>query len=571
MVPLSDLEPTEEVVMNRGTTITLENLFFRNQVKAQAATHRKCLGDLELLVKQFGCHFVDCLFDLKIGGKNAYKSQKGQSKEQNILHAFPELARHGLYHTAKTLDRFLEFQAYFSRPNDPVPHKTVLLFVNNRLSKNKELLKALTNAYKIACLSINAKGENFFVYLEIKVSLKYVDFNRSADKYEIKIADEGTLIQEIEGQLLTEIRSKMNVKTYSTKIEKFNSFTRESLYRETGERQEPREDSRFQMRANPGKVVLENFFRSGASNRFSGATATILGQEELREGYRSGKEPGGEAPTEGAGGPDDAKLCQEFFGENKGPSHPKKVGDGATLRVFEGDQEQERALAFDLTQPETSEILSGVEFLGAVDPFQILIQKDYSLLHFQTTHFLHRYLEFEVKKVAMNPSTPTFLQILKVKDFVFEPQKFEKLTEKRDLNPKVATERMWENLKTLNQVLPAIFSAGAELSTLKILVPPFLSGLCDGEAVHFFLFRVALLPKTLAVLNFPDALAKLYLWLLREAARDFSDAFKRNMDLFYERVFFDLKRHVFGYSCTPYDDIHDILDIKNSYKLFERC
>lgn len=481
---------------------------------------------------------------------------------ENLQNAFPELSKVTISHVSKELTELVQIHIYYTLLSDKLNQKTFSLFVNNRLSKNKTLMKAVSNVYKTAAISVNSKFDNYNVFVVLKVGFKHVDFNVSADKYEVKVADEQAICQQVEETLLGELRKGMNIKSYSNKVEKFNSFSRKSLMEASSKMSVANGRigggsvdtyDKFQLRVNPNATTLESFYRSKDPVRFSGASASLtLEKESLTFDPNSGA-LGKQTDTEMSVEP--KQLKKEQLPTKRDILSPNHNNEGI----------------FELTIPQSSELLTGSGFLGCATPFEILLQNQSKLISFNSLFMLARFFEFETKKLIMDPLTETIFQLYEVESFVFEKDVFESFTINFDIDVETAISQLSANVTHLNNAIDNIFHLSPDFSKLKIIIPSFIQSFIEVEAVHFLLFKIAIIKPNLTVLSFPDALTKFFIWTLRASSRSFSFPLKRDMDCFYQKLLLEIKRRNFGYECTENDDFYEILDIKNSYKYFERC
>ena len=538
------------IARNKGTTIQLEKLFFKNPIKAIHALSKNSLNEIEQIIKIFACHFPKVHFELKINTKIVYKNSTNYSKIESINHAFCELSKVKIFEFKNVLDKFLEFNICFTRPDESFNMKSIFLFINNRMAKHKDIFKAVTNSYKQAALSINKKTENYFVLIEIRVGAKYVDFNLSANKYEIKLVDESYIASELEKNLTEQIRERMNIKTYVNKISKFNCFSKDSILSNTLPPENDTKYDKFQLRSNPTKITLEEFYKSSQNGRFSGPKNKNENIEIVLENTKFQK----------AG-----KIVRL-------PRTNQEISENYTKNLITSESEDEKkmTIVFDILIPETSVLLMKSELVGVINAFALLLQKDNLLLFLNSTFLAIRYLEKEIKHLIMKSGVGTILEGFEVSDFEFDIDVFDSYFMKYGGNPKSSFENLKLNIEKVNQEMPNVFIASDDFSSLAFSIPPFLKNFVDSDSVHFLLFRLAKIPLSLVVFNFPDCLVKFYAFIMNNI-KNLDDKLKMNLDHFYDRIFTELKKKEFGYLIEDQDDVHEILDIKNSYKYFERC
>lgn len=556
----------EPVASNRGTKLILENLFFKNKIKNQQSSVKLCLGNIEDLVKSFSCFFSQCRFAFRVNNRAVFTSLQENSRQNNILNAFPEIKKSGIFETEKKVDQCFELRFFCTKPNDELSFQKTIVFVNGRLVKHKEISKAITNAYKTSFLSINKKCEHYFVFLDVKLSLKHIDFNISADKYEVKIMDESYLIKELEDHLLNELRERMNIKSYVNKVTKFNYFHRDQLSDPLKSKNDTPKNDKYQLRSNPFRTSLEEFYKSTNSNRFSGPRVQIYNNDDDKNDHLNKREDEQSIKNLDNYG-DDLKIQnselsdpQTLLEEEK----PKRIRNEDLLK-------HEEPKLFVINHQKTSEVLINAEFLGCVDPFNILIQKDHLLILFETFNLLTKYLENEIKQLIMNAEYPSIFELFQIKDFPFDFDFFQSYCLKCDINSEESFQTLKKNIDQLQQIMPKCFDISFDLKFIKIPIPPFLINHVDSESIHFFLFRIAKMKENLSVSNYPDALTKFIVFVINTQKDSFGTNLKKNFDNFYSRIFSELKRKTFGYDFKSKDEIQEILDIKNSYKYFERC
>jgi DNA mismatch repair ATPase MutL len=253
----------EVCVVPKGTTVTLENLFFKNPTKRQLMADENQIRFIEELVKIYACYFFECQFILKINEKVIYKNDPQRSRAENLVLSFNELSGCELKMTEGMLDSKLQVGILHTKPNDAYPSKTVISFINNRLVKNAELNKTINGTYRDSAMAISKSNFGFFAFVSLKVNPKLIDFNVSANKFDVRMINEKDSMKYIDSLLSDQLRSAINVKQYTQSAVKFNYFNSKDLSRPSfGNEGSDAQNKKFHVRADPSTVTLDLIYKS---------------------------------------------------------------------------------------------------------------------------------------------------------------------------------------------------------------------------------------------------------------------------------------------------------------------
>ncbi|XP_003743640.1 DNA mismatch repair protein MLH1 [Galendromus occidentalis] len=185
----SDGKPQDDpkpVAMNRGTTISVEDLFFnvpqrRDAFRSPADEFRRC----EAVVSNYAVHFPRIGFSLSKHGENSFavNTRKNSTVLDNIRTLYgQEIARELL--SLEFVDEKISIKAtgYVTKANYSNKRRTQLvLFINNRLVECAAIRGCLDVVYQ----RYLRKDDHPFVYLSLEMPPENVDVNLHPTKSEV--------------------------------------------------------------------------------------------------------------------------------------------------------------------------------------------------------------------------------------------------------------------------------------------------------------------------------------------------------------------------------------------------
>lgn len=222
----------------------------------------------------------------------------------------------------------------------------------------------------------------------------------------------------------------------------------------------------------------------------------------------------------------------------------------------------------------TDPMLLNCEFIGSIDPFTILIQFEDRLIKMNGFNLLVSYMEYLTGNLIESDSEEHEFNVCTIASAVYDPAAISKQfnTSSHD---GVIFERTcnWlsDSPTKLNQYLN--FNSVKNEVTFPMLeiLRPFLS----KRAINYLLFLFANNQSKDELFFFQNTVVKINVFLMVEALKKILGHedrwFKKEMDFFYKMLFYKLKKKEFSYAFQPTDEVQIILNIKDVYKLFERC
>ncbi|XP_022662624.1 DNA mismatch repair protein MLH1-like isoform X1 [Varroa destructor] len=268
------------VAMNRGTTITVEDLFFnvpqrRQAFRSTADEFRRC----ETLVSNYAVHFPSIGFTLSKSGELSYavNTQKKSSVIENIraLHG-QEIARE-LLPLEFTDDKIsLRVKGYISKANYSSKRRTqFILFINNRLVDSGAIRNCLDTIYQ----RYLRKDDKPFIYLSLTMPTENVDVNVHPTKSEVGFLHQEYILEKLQGAVDKTLFDCDSSRHYLTKQpvlsfgnelgdaqeSRRSEKTQEPAVDGNGKHQQPRDDKGV-VRTDSSQEKLTTFFSQQVTN-----------------------------------------------------------------------------------------------------------------------------------------------------------------------------------------------------------------------------------------------------------------------------------------------------------------
>jgi hypothetical protein len=266
---------------------------------------------------------------------------------------------------------------------------------------------------------------------------------------------------------------------------------------------------------------------------------------------------------------------------SNGPTHEKldsyfnqpNTHNSTKRGIVAEDGPLDPALRLDAT-PKTDPMLLKCDFIGSIDPFNILIQFEDQLLKFNSFNLLKANIDHLATSLLEFDSEEHELNICTIAKAPFEPE-----TIAKTFNTPLPNEQTFQRNCAWLSTSPTNYSQylNVDLDNNEVTFPmlEILKPFLNKRAIHYLLFLFASNTKTDEYGFFRDTVVKFNVFLLVESLEKANDSddrwFKKEIDLLYKVLFYKLKRKEFAYAFEAADDVQSILNIKDVYKLFERC
>ena len=222
----------------------------------------------------------------------------------------------------------------------------------------------------------------------------------------------------------------------------------------------------------------------------------------------------------------------------------------------------------------TDHVLLNSEFVGSINAFSILLQFEDQLVKMNAFNLLVQYLEYLAGSLINSASQEIEFSFCTIASASYQPEAI-----KEHFNSTAHNETTFNRSCVLLHASPLKLSQYLDFDSLKRevtfpmleILRPFL----NKRAIHYLFFLFASNQSQNELEFFISTVAKLHVFLMVESLKKPVDSedrwFKREIDHFYKMLFLRLKRKEFVYAILPVDDVQIILNIKDVYKLFERC
>jgi DNA mismatch repair protein MLH1 len=170
----------------RGTTITVEDLFFnvvirRKAMKSANEEYHRCLD----IMLRYSIHFAGISFTCKKAGAGTpdLHTQSGASKLDNIRLSFGSAVGNEVLPLEGRLDTLnCSFSGLCSNANFNMKKFVFILFINNRLVESTSLRSAIDSVYS----KYLPKLTHPFVYLALDIAAHSIDVNVHPTKREVR-------------------------------------------------------------------------------------------------------------------------------------------------------------------------------------------------------------------------------------------------------------------------------------------------------------------------------------------------------------------------------------------------
>ncbi|KAG9440244.1 hypothetical protein H6P81_020409 [Aristolochia fimbriata] len=210
----------------KGTQIMIENLFYN--MTARRKTLQNSNDDYSKivdLISRFSIHHVKVSFSCRKHGSNRpdVHTVGTSSKLDAIRSVYGVSVSHDLMEVAASDDNpsrsVFKMEGLISNANYVAKKTIMVLFVNDRLVE----CTALKRAIEVVYAATLPKASKPFIYMSIVLPQQHVDVNIHPTKREVSLLNQESLIDIIQSEVESKLRSSNTTRTFQTQI--INPFT----------------------------------------------------------------------------------------------------------------------------------------------------------------------------------------------------------------------------------------------------------------------------------------------------------------------------------------------------------
>ncbi|TIA88817.1 hypothetical protein E3P99_02348 [Wallemia hederae] len=213
----SDGEQVEEpapAAGNRGTTITVQDLFFNVPMRRRALkSANEEYARIVDVVTRYAVHYPTVSFVCKKANANVpdVSTLSKSSTQMNIKALFgPQVAKELLLLECSNEALDYKCTGYATSTNYASKRTTMLVFINHRLVDCPSLKRNIENAYS----ALLPKGSHPFVYLSLEIPAQNIDVNVHPTKSQVHFINEDDIIETIAEALGTKLAASNTSKSY---------------------------------------------------------------------------------------------------------------------------------------------------------------------------------------------------------------------------------------------------------------------------------------------------------------------------------------------------------------------
>ena len=541
-----DIEPHEQ-----GTTIILENLFFQNTKKKRFVQNNKFLKELEEMISFYAIHLVSHEITFTIQSKTVIKTFRHQSRADLLKDIFGLKKNTRVYELQDNLPGCnLSVNLLYVRPNDVKGHKRVILFINNRLVKYNLISNKITKAFSDVLMTVDEKLESYLVYLEIEIDKNLLDVNLSADKLTVRMIKEQQISSYIYSILISSLKETMNVKTFQSK----KLDTKEIVQRYSmGESKR----DKFKVRSDRRSVRLDNYIKKRDVSMLD-ESVDVISKSVHRNEKRIRTMP-----------KEELDRVDSLPFDVSGLSAVKKERAVAKPQPMKVEERNDKnSMKIEPTNEAMAIIFDSV-FIGTDSPFSMLIQNNDMLLRVYSFHIVRTFFNILMEAYFNEDSDEQFnsitikMETLSLHQITSEIGHSIKITQELDEKFK----EFVNNINFLPYVKWDINEGRIELLVWCELIP-----LIDHTCLCQLIFQL-FMHHLHRNFDITKVFVKFFLFVLNKHGNTFFPHAKEVTDSIYRHIFFKLQKNKRLYKRCPLTnkDFETMMDIRSTYKLFERC
>ncbi|XP_066260659.1 DNA mismatch repair protein Mlh1-like [Euwallacea similis] len=253
-------EPAKPIAGNRGTIITVEDLFYnmnvrRNALRSGTEEYQK-ISDV---VSKYAIHNATVGFALKKhSGSNDLRTPENSNHKENIRLIYGScIARELIEFEVEDSNLQFKCTGYITNVNYSTKKFQFLLFINHRLVDSQSLKKSIDSVYQ----TYLPKNSHPFVYLSLQLDPNNVDVNIHPTKHEVHFLNESQIIEIITNDLERKLLGSNSSRAFYTqsKLPNLQFDTREMLVSNEASKKQS-EQPKFMVRTDANIQKLDKFF-----------------------------------------------------------------------------------------------------------------------------------------------------------------------------------------------------------------------------------------------------------------------------------------------------------------------
>eukprot|EP01135_Chromosphaera_perkinsii_P004564 Nk52_evm34s288 gene=Nk52_evmTU34s288 len=203
---------------NKGTTITVENLFYniltrKRALKSPSEEYSKILD----VVSRYAVHNVGIAMSLKkVGDKSSgVRTLSSSSRKDNIRQVYGSaIARELIEFEFENESYSLKAKASVTNANFSLKKAIFLMFINHRSVECESIKKAIQAVYSLYL----PKHMHPFVYISLEMAPQNVDVNVHPTKKEVHFLNEDEIVDIIQKEVESKLLGANNSRTYYTQM-----------------------------------------------------------------------------------------------------------------------------------------------------------------------------------------------------------------------------------------------------------------------------------------------------------------------------------------------------------------